>query len=255
MSARATTTISLLVAAFFAIVGVVAATSTWQMTKALAEAHAELQSAHDDNQKTKMHAAVAMAEAHRTEEQYRAALDRILVTRLATESEFLKPELANLIELTQRRLDLMTDVARAKWNAKSPIDDPDREETLLAALQTRADDARVNRDLVHTFFRDQIEAAKLIQHERFDAWTAAGEPAFADVPDLKTKLRPKIDKATDDLFLALVNLSPYLETSSPALAERLELQIASRPGANDDSAKALRRALQSILKPPASPDR
>lgn len=101
------------------------------------------------------------------------------------------------------RLALMDDVARAKWNAKAPVSDPPREQALVAEMVSAGRDAGLDPKDVTAVFAAQIEAAKLVQQARFDAWAAKKQGPFPNTPDLTRDLRPKIDRASRQLLGAL----------------------------------------------------
>jgi chorismate mutase-like protein len=105
-----------------------------------------------------------------------------------------------LKELIQQRLDLMTEVAKAKWNSGSSIEDPAREQQLLSDATAMAVQKGLPPEWVQHFFRLQIEAAKEVQYRRFAEWTAERHGRFQQTLDLRTELRPKLDQLTSDLL-------------------------------------------------------
>ena len=115
-----------------------------------------------------------------------------------------------------RRLALMADVARAKWNTRSPIDDPPRERSLLAAVAEAGRDFGLDPADTTAFFAGQIEASKAVQRECFREWDAATRGPFADAPDLVRDIRPKIDAVGRDL---LAGLAAYLASGRLTLVE------------------------------------
>ncbi len=117
-----------------------------------------------------------------------------------------------LLGLMRQRLQLMPDVARAKWNAKRPISDPERERALLDNLAQQAKAKGVDVTFARTFFAAQIEAAKQIQRDLFTRWEAANRGPFPAVPDLKTNLRSRIDRLSADLLAALARAHSWLRT-------------------------------------------
>lgn len=58
-----------------------------------------------------------------------------------------------LLTLMHRRLALMPDVARAKWNAGLPVADPVREKAFLHSIATRAKDLGLDPEQARRFFR------------------------------------------------------------------------------------------------------
>ena len=127
-----------------------------------------------------------------------------------------KPEVPNranssksepLLRLIRSRLDVMPAVARAKWNRKLPVADPQRESALLTKLTADAAGLGLPEDLVRRFFTAQIESAKLVQQQLFDEWTARQQPPFEDAPSLEKEIRPQIDKLNQQLLSALADWS------------------------------------------------
>lgn len=116
-----------------------------------------------------------------------------------------------LLKLVRRRLDVMHDVARTKWNAKTPVEDRARERAALDAVAAKAHAKGLDEAWTRAFFSAQIEAAKLIQRADLARWEAERRGPFADAPDLKRDLRPKIDALGDDLIAALAKARPWLK--------------------------------------------
>jgi chorismate mutase len=112
--------------------------------------------------------------------------------------------------LIDQRLSLMTDVARAKWNSGSAIEDPIREQQLLADVEVKARMVGISAEWAQHFFRFQIEAAKEVQYCLFAHWTAERQGPFPEVQDLRTGIRPKLDRLTDELLQELARQWPEL---------------------------------------------
>lgn len=142
------------------------------------------------------------------------------------------------------RLELMHDVARWKWNAEKPIEDPDREQELLDRIAARAEQQGIDQALARAFFRDQIEAAKIVQRADFSEWTAAGATKFDGVPDLATVQRPKIDAATDRLLGALKNLDDPRSPAARARVRELSQDASNRFGSEADP---VRRSVRTLV--------
>lgn len=143
-------------------------------------------------------------------------------------------DLAPLRNLLAERLALMPDVARHKWNTRSPIEDLARERQIIAGLQRDAEAVGIPAPWAERFFRAQIEAAKVIQRDLFARWVASGQGKFTDVPDLATVIRPRLDALTLQLLRALAATWPAL--SDPAQQARLTAalqQLRTAPGANN----------------------
>jgi chorismate mutase len=50
------------------------------------------------------------------------------------------------------------------------------------------------------FFRDQIEASKVVQRSLYQLWTAHPAQRPADRPDLGKQVRPELDRLTTDIL-------------------------------------------------------
>jgi len=102
--------------------------------------------------------------------------------------------LMNLIAQASERVMLADTVARYKWAKKESITDPVREKALLASVARQAPNYGVEPQLAQTFFRDQIEANKVVQQGLIDGWHVAPPPP-GPVPDLASSTRPQYDPA------------------------------------------------------------
>jgi cyclohexadienyl dehydratase len=121
-----------------------------------------------------------------------------------------------LRDLVDQRLSLMTEVAKAKWNSGSAIEDPTREQQLLADVAAKSPALGISANWAQHFFRLQIEAAKQVQYCLFAQWTAERQQPFPQVEDLKTEIRPKLDLLTTELLQELAKQWPELtQHSSP----------------------------------------
>lgn len=121
--------------------------------------------------------------------------------------------------LMEARLAIMTDVAKYKWNTHGSIEDPAREQVILDGLKPKAEALGLPPQWVQHFFRDQIEAGKLIQYQLFATWTKQHASAFSQVPDLKTEIRPQIDALTTELLNSLAKNWTAIHAGSLRAAE------------------------------------
>jgi chorismate mutase-like protein len=124
-----------------------------------------------------------------------------------------------LLTLIDERLALMPEVARYKWNSSAAIEDLPREQALLESVRGQALQRGLNADTVTAFFAAQIEASKVVQRELFSTWQAAGQGKFAQVVDLGTQIRPRLDQLNPSLLdaLAAVRL-PVAGSALPQLS-------------------------------------
>jgi chorismate mutase len=107
-----------------------------------------------------------------------------------------KAQLDKLAELVVQRLSLAQDVAAAKYTSGNPIDDPVRELEILQWAARALNGSGLYQRIGMQFFRDQIEANKVIQRELHHRWNRHPEEVPAVNPDLASEIRPKLDQLT-----------------------------------------------------------
>jgi len=117
-----------------------------------------------------------------------------------------------------QRLELMTDVAKTKWNAKAPIADADREREQLTGLVKQGSALGLKKETVEAFFRAQFAAARRLQELHHQTWAKSGQQAFAQSKSLND-LRGGIDQVNLELLNALAKIQPVLNEA--AVQERL----------------------------------
>lgn len=108
------------------------------------------------------------------------------------------------------RLSVMPDVARSKWNINRPIEDTDREHSIIIRLTRDAETFGVHQSWAEAFFRAQIDAAKQYQYELFAQWERDKVGLFQNVPALNTVTRPYLDKITMQMLSEVVTAWPAI---------------------------------------------
>jgi chorismate mutase len=150
--------------------------------------------------------------------------------------------LMTLVGLMRQRLDLITEVARSKWNTGSSVEDLAREQSLADDVAALAPRYGLSPQLAAKFFRAQIEAAKLVESALIARWTLSHTAAFAEAADQRTVIRPKIDRLTAQLLAALAAVAPTLKRDD---AERI---IEAGRSSDEVMTLAMTRALQPLLE-------
>jgi len=112
--------------------------------------------------------------------------------------------LQRLRDVMTERLVIMEQIARYKWNAGVPVEDPDREAAILQKTLAMAVGGGLNPESATRVVRAQIEAAKIVQHTLFDQWRKTGAGKFAEAPSLTETLRPEVSRLSRELIAALV---------------------------------------------------
>lgn len=111
--------------------------------------------------------------------------------------------LADLAMLAVKRINTGDEVSAAKFGTPQSIDDPVREQQVLNAVATQSSTLGINPAESTQFFRDQIEASKVVQRGLYQLWTAHPELRPTTKPDLTKKVRPELDLLTDDIMRQL----------------------------------------------------
>ncbi|KUL38420.1 chorismate mutase [Streptomyces sp. NRRL F-4489] len=155
-------------------------------------------------------------------------------------------QLRALVALAAERLATADPVAAAKWGTGSPIDDPAREQQVLADVAAQARALGADPDATVRVFRDQIEASKLVQRGLHRRWTADPAQAPTTRPDL-AQVREEINRINGELVRALA-ASPRARTA-PGCTPRLAadaLQLSHRHHLDALHTAGLARALRSV---------
>jgi cyclohexadienyl dehydratase len=152
-----------------------------------------------------------------------------------------RDEIDHLLDLIDRRLALMPDVVRWKRDHGLPIEDRDREATVIAASMDKAKALGLVPDSIRALFELQIELAKSVQ---VHTPVAGGTPATAD---LDTALRPVILRIGDGLLTSLQELVPLdPKALSSERMQRLSVWL------SEEQAARLRNALLAVQLEPHS---
>jgi chorismate mutase len=105
-------------------------------------------------------------------------------------------QLDTLVDLVVERLSLAWDLAAAKYGSGGPIDDPIREQQVLRSAGCALNVSALSHRMGMQFFRDQIEASKVVQRGLHHRWHRHPEEIPAANPDLAAEVRPKLDRIT-----------------------------------------------------------
>jgi chorismate mutase len=111
-----------------------------------------------------------------------------------------RTQLDKLVELVVQRLSLAQDVAAAKYTSGNLIDDPIRELEILQSAARALNGSGLYQRIGMQFFRDQIEANKVIQRELHHRWNRHPEEVPAANPDLVAEIRPQLDQLTKQII-------------------------------------------------------
>jgi hypothetical protein len=108
--------------------------------------------------------------------------------------------LTPLARLILERILLADKVAAAKFGTGRPIDDPVREHQELDRVAELSVDMGLDPRASTEFFRDQIEANKVVQRGLHALWTDHPELRPSARPDLTGEIRPRLDALTTQIL-------------------------------------------------------
>jgi chorismate mutase len=121
---------------------------------------------------------------------------------------------ASLVALSAARLDLSRQVAMTKWDTRQPVADPPgdpREQEVIGAASREARGRGLPEELATAFFADQIEASKLVQFALMAHWRREGQAPIEPRADLRSELRPALDRLRARFIDQLIAIRPLRE--------------------------------------------
>lgn len=154
-----------------------------------------------------------------------------------------------MVLLAGQRLATADAVAAAKWRTGRSISDPAREKVVLDAVAVRSVTRGLDPDECVAFFRDQIEASKVVQYGLFSDWSADPARAPRNGADLG-HVRPVLDEITPELLdqLAATRLT---RTNADCVARLRNVVdfVARAENLDPLHRRALERAVRSLCSP------
>lgn len=138
-------------------------------------------------------------------------------------------ELDKLLKLVDQRLQVMEDVALYKYAHGIPVENIKREEVVLASAIASASQHQLKPASVEAFFRLQIALAKQVQRGWIEKWRTEGrDPGTiaADIPSLKTDIRPRLINLGGQIVQQFPLALPALQDPSQQASNRHKIEQA-----------------------------
>ncbi|ADH66895.1 MULTISPECIES: chorismate mutase [Nocardiopsis] len=151
-----------------------------------------------------------------------------------------------VVLLAADRLDTAPLVAAAKWHTGDPVESPEREARVLAAVERRAYELGADPASAVAVTRDQMEANKVVQRGLHAQWYAQADRRPEHAPDL-AGVRAELDRITPALVEELAAAEE--ERTAPGCAARLARstdETAAARGLDRLASAALSGALESV---------
>lgn len=108
-----------------------------------------------------------------------------------------------LVETSAQRLAIAKQVAFAKWDSGSPVEDTLRETQVIVSASNAGESKGLDKAFVASFFRAQIEANKLVQYSLLSDWRRLGRAPHHLPVSLNDIIRPELDQVQAELLLEL----------------------------------------------------
>jgi len=150
-----------------------------------------------------------------------------------------------VVDLVERRLALMPEVAAVKFRRQQAIADPARERVVIDQSVAEARALQLEPEAARTFFSVQIRLARAVQEHWFESWRTRGEQPPA-ARDLVTVLRPELDGIGRELLPAVYLASPTLVAMPAATLRERVSRLGRQPGATEDLMGELAQALGGL---------
>lgn len=160
-------------------------------------------------------------------------------------------DVARVFDLMQQRLELMRSVASWKFANHVPVTDPARERQVLDATVAQAQRLGIDAASARELFALQIRMASDVQDHFIASWKTQ-KPVDEPVRDLKSDIRPELDRLGNELLRAIYLALPELMTEGFATRYRSQAAKLVMPGLQTDDQEALLKAV-SQLRPSAMP--
>ncbi len=150
-----------------------------------------------------------------------------------------------VIELLDRRLDLMPEIAAWKRQHQQPVTDLERERLVLQQSVAEAGAIHLEPEAARAFFHVQILMARAVQENLLERWQSGGPPPPV-ARDLAKVLRPQLDAIGRDLLSGVYLATAALaEAGEPELIRRVA-RLSRHPGITGDHIAQLARALAAM---------
>lgn len=110
-----------------------------------------------------------------------------------------------LVETSAHRLAIAEQVALAKWDSGTAVEDAPREAQVITGAVKMGESKGLDEASVSSFFRAQIEANKLVQYSLLADWRRAGKSPAHEPINLVNTIRPELDQVQTTLITELAD--------------------------------------------------
>jgi len=111
--------------------------------------------------------------------------------------------LERLVEASAQRLVIAEQVALAKWDSATKVEDAPREAQVIASAVKEGELRGLDKASVSNFFKAQMKANKLVQYSLLAEWRRAGKVPDHTPVNLAGTIRPELDQVQRALIAEL----------------------------------------------------
>jgi chorismate mutase len=123
-------------------------------------------------------------------------------------------KLQPLVETSAQRLVIAEQVALAKWESGTPVEDAPREAQVIMSAIKAGESRGLDQAAVSNFFRAQIEANKLVQYSLLAEWRRVGRSPDHTPVNLAETIRPELDQLKRALIAELAETAGIRASAS-----------------------------------------
>jgi cyclohexadienyl dehydratase len=154
-------------------------------------------------------------------------------------------DVAAVVDVLDRRLALMPEVAAWKWRQHQAITDAERERQVVAQSVTGAQALNLEGEAARAFFEVQIRMARAMQAHLFELWqnTGATPPPGRE---LGTELRPLLDAIGRELLPKVYRATAALTDTPHAELIKQLTPLRRHAGVDDEQLTELARSLAGL---------
>jgi chorismate mutase len=116
--------------------------------------------------------------------------------------------------MSARRLAIAEQIALAKWDSGTPVEDASREAQVIASAIKAGESRGLDQATVSNFFRAQIEANKLVQYSLLAEWRRLGKAPDHTPVNLASTIRPQLDQLETAMIAELAETADIRASAS-----------------------------------------
>jgi chorismate mutase len=143
-----------------------------------------------------------------------------------------------LVEASAQRLVIAEQVALAKWDSGTAVEDTSREAQVIASAVTAGESKGLDPAVVSNFFRAQVDANKLVQYSLLAEWRRLGRAPDHKPVNLAGTIRRELDQLGTELIAELTETAAL--RASPSCPTDIAKAVGKYASAHKNSFDSLK---------------